>query len=243
MAGVSTRTLRYYDEIGLLKPARVNSKGYRIYGSEEVDRLQQILFFRQLGVNLKSIKKILDSPSYDRIAILHKHRETITKKQEQLLLLIENLDRTIEASEGTVIMNDEEKFEGLKKHMVEENERKYGKEIREKCGDIVADLSNAQFLEITEQDYKELTYLENEFKRTLAKAFKLGDPASSLAQKACELHHKWLCYFGGTYTKEAHANVGQMYFDDPRFTSYYDQDQQGTTKFLRDALLIYTKLE
>ena len=60
LAGVSTRTLRYYDEIGLLKPTRINSSGYRIYGSPEVDRLQQILFYRELGVGLMDIKKIVN---------------------------------------------------------------------------------------------------------------------------------------------------------------------------------------
>ncbi|MDP4158116.1 MAG: MerR family transcriptional regulator, partial [Bacillota bacterium] len=63
LAGVSTRTLRYYDEIGILKPARINSSGYRIYGQREVDRLQQILFYRELGVSLEDIKKIITDPT------------------------------------------------------------------------------------------------------------------------------------------------------------------------------------
>ncbi|KHF34438.1 HTH-type transcriptional activator mta [Paenibacillus sp. P1XP2] len=66
LAGISTRTLRYYDEIGILKPARINSSGYRIYGGDEVNRLQQILFYRELGFQLEDIKAIMDSPSFDR---------------------------------------------------------------------------------------------------------------------------------------------------------------------------------
>ena len=66
IAGISTRTLRYYDEIGILKPARINSSGYRIYGQDEVDKLQQILFYRELGVSLESIKDIVTAPSFDR---------------------------------------------------------------------------------------------------------------------------------------------------------------------------------
>ena len=74
LAGVSSRTLRYYDEIGLLKPARINSSGYRIYGSAEIDKLQQILFYRELGVELEKIKKIIHSSSFDSLKALQEHR-------------------------------------------------------------------------------------------------------------------------------------------------------------------------
>lgn len=75
IAGLSTRTLRYYDEIGLLKPARTSTSGYRIYGQAEVDQLQQILFYRELGVNLEVIQEIITNPAFDRIKALQRHRE------------------------------------------------------------------------------------------------------------------------------------------------------------------------
>ena len=75
MAGVSTRTLRYYDEVGILQPARINSSGYRIYGSKEVDRLQQILFYRELDFSIDKIKEILDSTDFDELRALTTHRE------------------------------------------------------------------------------------------------------------------------------------------------------------------------
>ena len=74
IAGISARTLRYYDEIGLLKPARINSSGYRIYGKAEVDRLQQILFYKELGVSLDLIREIIYSPSFDSLIALYEHR-------------------------------------------------------------------------------------------------------------------------------------------------------------------------
>lgn len=74
LAGISARTIRYYDEIGILKPARVNSSGYRIYGQKEVNRLQQIMFYKQLGVRLDAIKKIVDSPDYNGLEALREHR-------------------------------------------------------------------------------------------------------------------------------------------------------------------------
>jgi len=88
MADISTRTLRYYDEIGLLKPARINSSGYRIYGETEVDRLQQILFYRELGVSLESIRDIVTSPSFNGAQALREHHEKLLAKREQLNRLI-----------------------------------------------------------------------------------------------------------------------------------------------------------
>ncbi|MGI6066460.1 MAG: MerR family transcriptional regulator, partial [Bacillota bacterium] len=112
LAGISTRTLRYYDEIGILKPARINSSGYRIYGQNEVDRLQQILFYRELGVSLESIKEIISASSFDRARALKEHRKRLLEKRKQLDLLIENVEKTIDSTEGKIKMTDKEKFEG-----------------------------------------------------------------------------------------------------------------------------------
>ncbi|MNR05058.1 HTH-type transcriptional activator mta [compost metagenome] len=84
LAGISTRTLRYYDEIELLMPARINSSGYRIYGQAEVDRLQQILFYRELGIPLEQIKEMMTSPSFDETNALRDHREQLLDKRKQL---------------------------------------------------------------------------------------------------------------------------------------------------------------
>ena len=146
MAGISTRTLRYYDEIGILKPARINSSGYRIYGNPEVNRLQQILFYRELGVSLESIKDIVTAPSFDGTNALREHREKLLAKREQLELLIANVDKTIALSEGRITMTDKEKFEGFKEKRIDDNEKKYGKEIREKYGNEQVDKSNNKFL-------------------------------------------------------------------------------------------------
>lgn len=240
MAGVSTRTLRYYDELGILKPARINSSGYRIYSQREVDRLQQILFYRELGLSLESIKEIITSPSFNALQALGEHREKLMEKREQLDRLIENVDKTIASTEGRIIMMDQEKFKGFKQKMVDENEQKYGKEIREKYGNKTVDKSNEKFKKMTAEEYEEVTKLAEEVQDTLAKAFQTGDPAGELAQKAADLHRRWLCYYWDSYSKEAHAGLGQMYVDDPRFTAYYDEKQPGTAEFLRDAILIYT---
>jgi DNA-binding transcriptional MerR regulator len=243
IAGISTRTLRYYDEIGILKPARINSSGYRLYGKAEVDRLQQILFYRELGISLESIKDILSSPSFNTRDALKDHREKLLAKRDQIDLLIANIDKTIEAIEGRITMSDKEKFEGFKQKIIDDNEKKYGKEIREKYGNDRIDASNKKVKGMTPEQYAQAENLSAEILTVLSEAYKTGDPSSELAQKAADLHRQWLCYFWDSYSKEAHAGVAQMYVEDERFTAYYDKEQPGTAAFLRDAILIYTGMK
>lgn len=239
LAGVSARTLRYYDEIGILKPARINSSGYRIYGQDEVNRLQQILFYRELGVSLEVIKKIITSPCYNGLEVLRDHREKLLSERKRLDVLIANVEKTIASMEGRIIMTDQEKFEGFKQKMIDENEAKYGKEIRAKYGEDAVNRSYEKVKNMTKEQYEEVTRLAEEIHEMLAKAFETGDPASDLAQKTAELHKQWLTYFWSEYSKEAHAGLAQMYVDDERFKAYYEK-QPGITEFLRDAIHIYT---
>ena len=97
LAGVSTRTLRWYDKIGLLKPVRVAESGYRYYGPAQVDRLQDILYYRALGVELAAIQKCLDDPSFDRLAALRGHLTALEAEQRRLARLIFSLKQTIGA--------------------------------------------------------------------------------------------------------------------------------------------------
>ncbi|NMA68884.1 MAG: MerR family transcriptional regulator [Desulfitobacterium sp.] len=240
MAGVSSRTIRYYDEIEILKPARISSSGYRIYGEKEVDKLQQILFYRELGMGLEQIRQILNAPDFDGVKALHEHREQLLEKQEQLKKLITNVEKTIAHKEGRITMSDQEKFEGFKRKKIEENEAKYGEEIREKYGEETVEKSNQKFMNMTEEEYNEFQRLGQEVLDTLYAAYKTGDPAGELAQKTADLHRQWLSFTWNQYSKEAHAGLAQMYVDDPRFTAYYDEKQPGTAEFLRDAIFIYT---
>jgi DNA-binding transcriptional MerR regulator len=242
LAGISARTIRYYDEIGILKPARINSSGYRIYGRAEVDRLQQILFYRELGVDLQSIKKIMSSPAFDEVKALSEHREQLLARRKQLDLLIRNVEKTIAQRKKGSIMMDKEKFEGFKRKLIEENEQKYGQEIRAKYGEKTVEESNRKFMSMTVEQHAEFTRLEKEIKETLRAAVQTNDPAGELAQKAAELHRRWLGFCWTSYSKEAHAGLAQMYVDDPRFTAYYDEIQPGTAEFFKDAILIYTGL-
>lgn len=240
LAGISTRTLRYYDEIGILRPARINSSGYRIYGQAEVDRLQQIMFYRELDVNLETIKEILNSPGYDVITALKGHREKLLEERKRLDLMVQNVEKTISVREGGNMMSDREKFEGFKQKLIDENEKRYGKEIREKYGAQQVERSNAKLLNMTKEQYEEVERLGNNLLEALKAAVETGDPAGELAQKTADMHRRWLSYFWDHYTKEAHAGVAQMYVDDKRFYDYYDKAAPDAAVFLRDAVRIYT---
>ena len=241
MSGVSTRTLRYYDEIGLLKPARVASSGYRIYGQKQLDTLQQILFYRELEFSLEAIKKLLSAPEFDAEQAFETHLAALQNKRERLDRLIANVSRSISAMKGDYTMPDQEKFEGFKQALIDENEQKYGAEVRAKYGDAAADASNANLKHLTQAQYDESERLRAVFEETLKAAFGTGDPAGELAQKACGLHKQWLCVFYPSYSREYHMGLGELYTSDERFRANYDKLASGCTEFLRDAINIYCK--
>ncbi|MGI6005296.1 MAG: MerR family transcriptional regulator [Christensenellales bacterium] len=241
LAGVSKRTLHYYDEIGLLRPQRNTQSGYRLYGRPEVDRLQQILFYRHLGLPLDEIKAILSDPSFDAGQALLRHMSALEARRAQLDGLIETLRKTIAYEKGEIDMRDDEKFEGFKDRMIAENEEKFGKEARSLYGDDAVDAAGARIKGATKEQMAAVEELSRQFNETLKAAARSGDPAGELAQKACDLHHRWLTFFWGGYSKEAHRNIGQMYVDDERFAAYYNDIVPGGAVFLRDALAIYCK--
>ena len=236
MAGVSPRTLRYYDQFGLLSPARATENGYRIYGQNEVNRLQHIFFYRELGMSLEDIKKTLDG-DFDGSLALQTHLEALRSKRRQLDILIANVEKSILAAKGGTIMKDHEKFEGFVEKMIKDNESKYGMEIREKYGGGAIDASNAKLRGMNPEQFARAEMLSEELNDALAAASAQGNPKSKLARKACELHKQWLCVYWPEYSKEAHMGVTQMYVDDSRFTAHYDKIAPGCAAFLRDAVL------
>lgn len=240
LANVSARTLRYYDEINLLKPARINSSGYRIYGQKEVDRLQQILFFKELDVDLDTILSIMNNPNFDKQVALENHYKQLIQKRTRLNQLIETIEKTIKHEKGEIQMSNQEKFDAFKEQLINENEEKYGDEIREKYGKDVVEQSNAKFRGMSKEDYEAMEQLGIEILELLPKAFATGDPASDLAQELAEKHKQWLTFSWPSYSKEAHAGLADMYVADERFKAYYDKAIEGGTEFLRDAIHIFT---
>ncbi|WP_195267377.1 MerR family transcriptional regulator [Eubacterium sp. 1001713B170207_170306_E7] len=242
MAGVSPRTLRYYDEIGLLKPARINSSGYRIYGGREVDRLQQILFYRALGIELAEILQILDAPDFDSLAALKSHREQLLQKKSQIDDLIATVTKTIETKEGETIMEDHEKFKGFIQDKLDENEERYGEEIREKYGDEAVDRSNAQFKEMSPEKYKAFAGLEERILTLLKEVTRLGSIDSPEGEELARLHQQWITLAWGSYNTETHRGLVHMYTEDQRFKKYYESKcGKNSAELLKQSVLKYIR--
>ena len=138
-------------------------------------------------------------------------------------------------------MEDGEKFEGFKTKLVEENEKQYGKEIREAYGDDAVEASNAKLMGMTEAQYQSVQDTETAMKEALLAGMEASDPAGADAQRAAELHRQWLCAFwkDGTYSKDAHRGITEMYVADDRFKKYYEAIAPGAAEFLRDAVAVY----
>lgn len=240
LSGVSVRTLHHYDAIGLLSPKR-SGNNYRMYGSAEVNRLHQILLYREVGMGLASIKSALDDESFNAADALEDHLRRLIEQRERTDRLIAGVEKTLASMKGISTMTDKEKFEGFKQKLVEGNEKKYGAEVRAAYGDEAVDASNAKVMGMSEERYQETQDLEAQMKEALLAGMKVGDPAGADAQRAADLHRQWLCAFwkDGQYSKEAHRGLAEMYVADERFTQYYEDAAPGAAVFLRDAIAVY----
>ncbi|MBO3445761.1 MerR family transcriptional regulator [Clostridium sp. CCUG 7971] len=242
IAGVSARTLRYYDEIGLLKPCRINSSGYRIYGQNEVDLLQQILFYRSIDMKLEEIHQIISKSDFDINKALLEHHQQLISRRDQINQLILTVEKTLEYKKGEIKMSDREKFEGFKKEKLEENEAKYGNEIREKYGKETVEASNKKWMNMDEDDLKRMQEIEKEMFESLSKVIESKDLNSEEAKNVFEKHKAWLCFSWPVYSGEAHAGLAKMYVADERFAKYYN-DKVGleAVNILRDIIVKYAK--
>jgi DNA-binding transcriptional MerR regulator len=240
LAGVSVRTLHYYDRIGVLHPRR-SANNYRVYGPAEVDRLQLILLYRAADMSLSDVARCLDDPAADTVSHLQGQRARLAMRRAELDKIIATVDATIAATKGTTAMTDQQKFEGLKANIVAANEQTYGAEARAKYGDEAVDASHARLMDMTPAIYEANQQLEQQIKDELRAAMGTEDPASPAAQHVCALHAQWLQAFWkpGTYTLQAHAGLAQMYLADDRFRAYYEAVAPGATQFLCDALALY----
>ena len=237
LSGVTVRTIRYYDRIGLLHPLRVGANGYRIYGQAQVDALQQILFFRELDFPLERIAHAMADACFDTDEALRQHRMALLARRDRLTQLIATIDNTLQHHKEDMPMRDTQKFQGFKQQLVEENERKYGAEARGKYGDEAIDASNRRMMNLSKADYEAMTALAQTIQARLENAVENRiDPAGEAGQQIAALHRQWLSYTWPKYSVEAHIGLAQMYVDDERFTAHYDANVTGCARFLRDAI-------
>ncbi|GGP13001.1 MerR family transcriptional regulator [Oceanobacillus neutriphilus] len=242
MSGISTRTLRYYDQIDLLKPAELSDSGYRIYGEEELNRLQQILLYRSLGMKLEQIQSVLDDPAFHTLTALEEHQRKLEAEKEKLNQLLATVRKTIQYTKGEIMMTAEEKFAGFKKERLEENERLYGEEIREKYGKETIDKSNEKFMNLSEADFQEMQRIEEALFAKMDQLAKTKDLNAPEAEEVYELHKEWLMYSWPNYSAEAHKGLVQMYLADERFAKYYnDRAGKEIVSLLHDAVVKYAE--
>ena len=224
--GVSVRTLHYYDEIGLLKPAFVDrTTGYRYYDSSSLLRMQEILFYRELDFSLKRIGEILSSPHYDKTAALQEQKQLLILKKERLERLISAIDG---ASKGENVMNafDKTKIEG------------YKQEAKARWGDTAA------YTEYTEKvagknEVDLFAGMESILAAFAACKAQGNVPSSPAAQELVEKLQNYISNNFYTCTKEILAGLGQMYTADERFKTNIDKHGEGTAEFISTAITHY----
>ena len=229
--GVSVRTLHYYDEIGLLKPARVDkSTGYRYYDEQSLLRIQEILFYRELDFSLKSIEEILSSPHYDKTQALKDQKKLLILKKERLENLISAIDSAMKG-ENVMTAFDNSKFE------------QYKAEAQKKWGKTEAYQEHAEKTRGYSKDkWNSLAAGMDAIMGQFAAVMRNGDaPDSDTAQdlvKALQGHITENYY---TCTKEILFGLGQMYVADDRFRNNIDQHAEGTASFICQAITVYCK--
>lgn len=237
MAGVTSRTLRHYDEIGLLSPAYAAANGYRYYGQDELLRLQQILVLRELGVGLPEIGRILDEQT-DRIAALREHHKRLLAERDRLSTLAATVARTIDELGGTTmsevrINRPENLFEGF-------DQSQYDEEARERWPEEFAE-SRRRAAALTEEDTERIQRESTAAMILMAELMAAGTPVDDEAVQA-EVHEHYLalCRFW-TPNAQAYTCLGRMYVDDGRFTATYDKIAVGLAAYYRDAIALYAR--
>lgn len=234
LTGVSVRTLHYYDEIGLLRPAFVDEKnGYRDYDEKSLERMVEILFYRELEFPLKSIAEILSSPDYDKTAAICKQKELLKLKKDRLEKLISALDK---AEKGEISMNT------FNNNEYETARRQYADEAKQRWGNTDA---------YKESEKKTAGYSADKWgevnaglNAVLAEFASIKDVEAPESEKAQLLVKKLQTYITDNFytcTPEILAGLGQMYVADERFKSNIDKNGSGTAEYISESIKIYCK--
>jgi len=230
--GITSRTLRHYDAIGLLPPADTASDGRRFYGEAELLRLQQILILRELGVDLATTARVLDAAPGDAVGLLKDHLAALTKERDRFARLAATVSRTIDHLEKGSAMTTDEMFEGFQ-------HARYEPEARERWGDAAVDRSNANWDKLGDAGKKRHMEIDREIVEALGAAARIHlAPDSPEVQEVVARHYEWLTQIW-TPNAEAYVSLTQMYVDDERFRMHYDEVTPGSAALLRDAAVEY----
>ena len=235
MAGITRRTLQYYDEIGLLKPSEVGDNGYRYYGEESLLRLQQILLYRELGMPLENIKKIIGRRDFDALSALESHREELLKRIAQLELLITTVDDTILHLKGQKEMSKKQFFEGFS----DEQQAEYEKEAMRMYDPAVVKASNQKWRSYSSDEKQRIGDEGNAVYESILLAMPKG-ASSPEAQAGVERWRHHMEYFW-TPNDDQLLGLVDLYNVDPRFKANFDEIDPNLAEFMRQAVKVYVK--
>jgi DNA-binding transcriptional MerR regulator len=235
-AGISVRTLHYYDQIGLLKPSFVKNNGYRCYQEKELIKLQLILFFRELEFPLSQIKIMVNSPNFDNEIALNDQRKLLEIKKDRIVRLIETIDNTIENMKNGTKINSDELYGSFSKDEME----KYKEEAKKRWGNTQAyKQSMERTKNMTKEDFKKI---EAKNQMILAKIVQHMDKGASdpIVQEGIKEHFQGMqVFYDCSY--EMYRNLGKMYVEDKRFTAYYDKVKPGLARFMCEAMGVFAE--
>lgn len=242
LSGVSIRTLHHYDDIGLLRPASVGDNGYRLYGREELLRLQQILFHRELGMSLADIAAVLDAPGFDRLAALRRQRRQVLDETERRRRLLGTIDRTIAELEGERPMRDIDLYKGFAPEKQAEYEawiiERYGESARTR---VEAGKRRMSDMSAGEMDahMAELALVERDLSKGLAAGVAADNP---LLDPLLERHHAWVGQaWSGPPSAEEYAGLGALYISHPDFVTRFEAIAPGFGPWLAKAMAAYAR--
>lgn len=233
LAGVSIRTLHYYDEIGLLKPSKVGRNNYRYYTDEALFRLQQILFFREMALNLEQIMAILDAPNFDLVTALQSHRQTLHDKIERLQTLIHTIDTSILHLVGEVKMSQKKIFEGFS----DEKQKQYEQEAKQQFGEDRVKESLQLWNSYTDAQKEQIKQEGSQVYLDLVKHMDQGH-ASPDVQAILVRWHQHLRYFYEP-SLEVLRGLGNGYNEHPDFNATFTAIHPDLPAFLQKAITHY----
>ena len=234
MAGVSVRTLHHYDQIGLLTPADRTEAGYRLYGEPELLRLQQILLFRELEMELAEVRRILDDPGFDPLAALERHRQMLQQRVQRLQRILRTIDRTMDKlTEDDMTLTDEELYEGISP----EQRERWQREAREMYDPALVEESQRRVGKMSSQQWQAVKAEGDEVTRGLATLMdRLPDDPQVKALIA--RHHGWIENFYPC-SAEVYRGLAGGYVDHPEFRAFYEKYAPGLADFMRAAMIVY----
>jgi len=233
IAGVSVRTLHYYDQIGLLKPEFRGANGYRQYGDESILVLQQIMFFRELDFSLEEIKRVITQPDFNRTQALESQRILLRKKAARIRKLLLTIDKTIRQLKGETKMNIEEYYQGFSDDQI----KQYREEVKQRWGEKALENSESRVISMGKEKFAALQADADKIYQAIADNIPNGYDSSEV-QILVAAWRQWLENFHH-YSDEAVLGLGKAYSEDARFAKFYRRYHRDMPEFFTKAIEYY----